>query len=506
MAERKVKGVFILQRRFAYIGHEIAKNLKKEGIVHQFCAYVQLRDSYRFLRDQKDITYTDLLLDEEIQKLYRNEPLDTQYLKELEEKFGNTLWKYIYVDRVISKHQLVREYPYDKSPYAREELLRLVQVYAKQIEAFLDKERPDFVYGFLFAGLGTLLLHDIAKVKGIPILTTIVPATRDLVTISESYKRLTFVEKKFRENLAKQPQDVEGYKEAKQFLEEFRNKPSVYSQVVVAREPSKRKEQFSFLRPRKLLWTVYYNMFHIFFNWWKDRDRRSDYTTVNPFLHLWDRSKRKLRNLRGFRGLYDPFDINPRYAFYALQYEPEATLLVLAPFELDQKTVIARLARSLPADMYLYVKEHPGMVPFRPRSFYNDLKKIPNVRLIDPAVSSFELIRHSQLVATITGTPGWEAVIFNKPAITFGHVFYNALSFVGKSRTPEALPDLVRKQLNVRTDERELLAFLSALFQDSASLDLMYLWEVETDEEKRREGFKKFAKVIGEKIQLVTKS
>jgi hypothetical protein len=499
-----MKILLILQRRFAYIGHELAKNLKEVGIADEFCGYVQLRDSYKFLKLQDAVLYTELLLDEDIEKSARTEPLDMSYLEALERQYG-PLWKYVDVDRVVRHGQLIREYPHDHSPYSHEQILRLVQSYAKHIEAFLDEQKPDMVFGYIFGSLGTLLLHDMARQRGIPILTTIVPSTRDLVTVSESYGRLTFVEGRFRENREKEPRQIEGYAEAKKFLEEFRNKPFVYSKVVVSRDPFTRMGQFAFLGPRKIWWTLYFNFFKIFFEWLRGSERRSDFSTVNPFLHLYDRLIRKMRNLRSPRNLYDPFEPSQPYAFFPLQYEPEMTLLLLAPEETDQIATIARVARSLPMGMLLYVKEHPGMVVFRPRAYYKRLKGIPNVRLIDPATSSFELIRHAKLVTTINGTPGWEAVLLQKPVITFGEVFYNALSFVANSRVPEELPALVRKQLAIIPDETELMAFLSALFADSASLDLMYLWELERDEGKRRAGFKKFARLLGEKIRLLQK-
>ena len=68
------------------------------------------------------------------------------------------------------------------------------------------------------------------------------------------------------------------------------------------------------------------------------------------------------------------------------------------------------------------------------------------------------------------------------------------------------MPELIKKQLNVTTDDEELLRFIAALYEDSAALDLMYLWEVETDEEKRRAGFKRFADVLALKIRLISTS
>ncbi|OGG53708.1 hypothetical protein A2851_02370 [Candidatus Kaiserbacteria bacterium RIFCSPHIGHO2_01_FULL_53_29] len=500
-----VKGCFILQRRFAYIGHELAKFLKEKGAVDEFCGYVQVRDGYRFLKNQPDIRYTELILDEEIQKQYKSEKLDTEYLAKLEDEYG-TLWKYINVDRVVRYGQLVREYPHDSSSYTHEEMLRMVQVYAKGIGAFLDEQKPDFVYGYIFGSLGTLLLYDMAKKRGIPVFTTVVPSTEDLVTVSQVYDRVTFVERLLKERMHTPLEKIPNYAEARAFLEKFRNRPFVYTKVVVSREKPGRSGQFSFLKPRKLLWTLYYNLVLTFVEWCRDGERRRDFTTVNPFLHLYDLLKRKARNLIGLDDLYDKFDTSKPYTFFPLQYEPEVTLLLWAPEESDQVQTVARIARSLPVGMLLYVKEHPGMVPFRPRAFYRRLRKIPNVRLINPSISSFDLIKYCALVTVITGTPGWEAALLQKPVITFGTVYYNALSFIGKYKTPEDLPELIKKQLNVTTDDEELLRFIAALYEDSAALDLMYLWEVETDEEKRRAGFKRFADVLALKIRLISTS
>jgi len=141
------------------------------------------------------------------------------------------------------------------------------------------------------------------------------------------------------------------------------------------------------------------------------------------------------------------------------------------------------------------------MVPFRPRRYYKRIKAIPNARLVHPSISSFDLIKRAELITTINSTVGWEALQLGKPVITFGSIFYNFFSFVGKGKGTDDLPALVQKQLEVKTDDDELLRFLAAMFEDSATLDLMYLWEAERDEEKRSAGFKKFAEVLARKIR-----
>lgn len=502
----EMKGCFILQRRFAYrIGHQLAILLKEKHVVDEFCAYVHLRSSYDFLAGQKDIPYTNLILDEEIQKRYKHEVLDLAYLRHIEKEYGN-VWRFINVDRVIRFGQLVREYPYDTSPYTHEELLRIVQVYAKAIIAFLDEEKPDFIFSYQPGALGSLLFHAIARKRSIPILSVIFPLTRNRIAVSERYERWSGLEEIYEKNLGIPLKNIPQYEQATSFISEFRNKPSVYSNVYISLVKYGTWRQFDFLLPQKFLRTLYYNMYRIFADWIGDAKRRTDYTTIHPGWHLFDRVKRKLRNLRGVDDLYDEFDPEREFTFYPLHYEPELALLLWAPFDTDQLAIVKRVAQSLPVGMDLYVKEHPQMTVYRPRSFYKELKKIPNVKLLRTEIPSFDIIRKCRLVTILSGAIGWEASLLGKPVITFGEVFYNAFPPILHSDTPCELPALVQKQLSAPPQDDEILTrFVAALMEDSAECDLLYLWEIEKDATKVRAALVDFSDLIARKIRLVTR-
>ena len=496
-----MKACLVLQRRFAYLGHEIAVLLKEKHGSTEFCAYVHERDSFDFLRSQTDIPYTHLVLDEDIQKKYSFEKLDMTFLEAFEREYGN-LWSFISVDRVVRHGQLVREYPHDTSPYSYEEILRIVQVYAKELVSFLEQEKPDFILAYQPGALGTVMLYAIAQKKDIPTLTIVPTVTRNRNVVSQRFDRMTWVEQIFAENLKKKPTEIANYEEAQAYIKEFRERPVVYSAVYSSLVKHGVWRQFDFLSPRNVLRSLR-SLRGLWYDWRTKKEKRDDYTTIHPLWYLYDRTKRKLRNLFGLSDLYDAFDKNVPYIFFPLHFEPELSILLLSPFNSNQIEMVKRLARSLPVGMYVYVKEHPQMAPFRPRRFYKDLKKIPNVRLIRPEITGFEVIRDSKLVAIITGAAGWEATLLGKPVITFGEVFYNVLPSVVHSRTPEELPALVEKQLSARPDDETITRFVAALFEDSAECDLLHLWEFEHDPLKKREGLSEFADLIGKKIRLI---
>ncbi|MBI2612555.1 hypothetical protein HYW59_01930 [Candidatus Kaiserbacteria bacterium] len=496
-----MKGCLVLQRRFAYIGHELGKLLKERHGIDEFCAFVSLRESYEFLKNQKDIRYTDILLDEDVQKRYVDEPLDMEYIRKFESTYGNVR-DMIKVDRVIALGQLVREYPHARSPYTEGERLRIAQVYAKSVEAFLAKERPDFILTYQPGALWMLMMYKIAKQKGIPVLTIVLPTTKNRVALSEEYGSLSWVDECFKRDLAKPLSDVEGYEEARKFIEEFRTRPVVYSDVYTKLIQHGTLKQFRFLVPLNMLSTLR-SIFFLLYNWLRSSALRTDYNALKPHWYLYDRVRRKLRNLVGVNDLYDPYDSKKSFAFYALHFEPELSVLLLSE-ETDQRVIIAKLAAALPEEMLLYVKEHPQMTPYRTRAYYKQLKKIPNVRLVRPELSSFDIMRSARLVSTITGAAGWEAALLGRPVLTFGNVFYNALPSVGHVTDMSELPRVVRQTLERPVPREEAERYLAALLRESAECDILSVWESEIGSPDASEKLAGFATLLARKIKLVT--
>lgn len=495
-----MKICLFLQRRFAYIGHDLAFWLKKKYNITEFCGYVQLRWSYDWLKEQKDVIYSSLLLDEDIHKKYQDEKLDSDYLAYLEKEYGiPNLWPYIAVDRIIMSNQLVREYPYDKSLFSHEEMMRMLQVRAKAIIEFLEQEKPDVLMFSAIGSMGSCLLYEIAKKKKIRILTILPAYIRDRFLLSEDYNRFTYVEQKLRTHSTSSA----SVELAKKVLCQFREQPqSYYPDIDNMTQKTNRQKQLKFLSPKNFLQSLRW-FGELIIHYIHDK-KYNDYSSdMNPWYYLIDRIKRKSRNLIGLSDLYDTFNPEEDFAFFPLHLEPELALLFQAPFYTDQKSLIRQIAKSLPVHYKLYVKEHPLMVDFRPRSFYKELKKIPNVKLINPTISGVKVIPHAKLVTTITGTAGWEAALLKKPVITFGDHFYNSLSMIKKCTEIEKLPYLIKDCLENFTnnyDEKELLHFIAAILEESTQVNLDYLWEKEVNKDKKRIEIEPLADLIGKKL------
>lgn len=121
---------------------------------------------------------------------------------------------------------------------------------------------------------------------------------------------------------------------------------------------------------------------------------------------------------------YKEPDYSKKFVYYPLHFQPESSTLVCAEKYEKQLFFIDSLAKSLPADTFLYVKEHYAELGSRALSFYKQLMQYPNVVIISPWISSREISLKSVALATLTGTAGFEAMLLGKPVIVGGDVFY----------------------------------------------------------------------------------
>lgn len=113
------------------------------------------------------------------------------------------------------------------------------------------------------------------------------------------------------------------------------------------------------------------------------------------------------------------------YYVYPIHYQPEATTTIGSPFFDNQLELLTKISFCLPKGRYLLIKEHKSNIGNFEISFYRELKKLPNVKLIAENEDIKYFIRNSVGLITLTGTAGFEAAILNKPVFVFGNVSYD---------------------------------------------------------------------------------
>ena len=115
------------------------------------------------------------------------------------------------------------------------------------------------------------------------------------------------------------------------------------------------------------------------------------------------------------------------FIYMPLHFQPEMTTAPQGGRYVDQALAIEQLAAKLPPDLHIVVKENPLQGSYnRGRDFVERLERLHNVTIAHPTMSSRLLQERSRLVATITGTAGWEAIRAEKPCICFGYPWYRS--------------------------------------------------------------------------------
>lgn len=127
------------------------------------------------------------------------------------------------------------------------------------------------------------------------------------------------------------------------------------------------------------------------------------------------------------------------FLFFPLHFQPEASTLIAGSYFVNQLEVIKNLARSVPIDWEIAVKEHFWMRGQRRLDFYRELQRIPNVTLTSLEVPTEELIDEAAVVAVISSNAGLEAALRGKGVLTFGEAPWDYGPTV---RRVGALPEL----------------------------------------------------------------
>lgn len=132
----------------------------------------------------------------------------------------------------------------------------------------------------------------------------------------------------------------------------------------------------------------------------------------------------RLVRRRWLARFYEGPVVGERFVYFPFHVPLDVQLTLRSPEYLDQEAFARRLAQSLPAGVWLYVKEHPASIGAHSLSALRQLLATGRVRLIHPSVNSFELIRDAAVVVTINSKVGAEALMQSKPLVVVGRAFY----------------------------------------------------------------------------------
>ena len=173
-----------------------------------------------------------------------------------------------------------------------------------------------------------------------------------------------------------------------------------------------------------------------------------------------------------------------KFVYFPLGVDQEHNLLIGAPFYTNQIEVIRHVAKSIPINYKLYVKEHPtsAMRNWKSISDYKEIMNIPNVRLLHHSAPKDELYQNCSLVISAMGSSCLDAAFYGKPSVVFGKMYYSILPSVHQVKTLSKLPEIIRSSLQETVNLQDVKRFLAIFKKNSFDFDTYqyYLKEANT--------------------------
>ncbi|MCR4792057.1 MAG: hypothetical protein K5871_04865 [Lachnospiraceae bacterium] len=207
--------------------------------------------------------------------------------------------------------------------------------------------------------------------------------------------------------------------------------------------------------------------------------RKNDILYISSVKLFWwtiDIEKKK-RYLYKNNKYFEPPVKGEKYYYMPLHLIPESSSLGGAPYYINELAVIEAVSKSLPLGYYLYVKEHQSMLGERNFRFYEQVKKLPNVRLMQ--INYYEdpkpWIVNSEGVITLTGTSGYEAVMLGKPAFIFGDVVYSMINGVTRVKSFEDLPELFATKIDYELNIKSCAAYIKTIKEMGEPINITIL-------------------------------
>jgi hypothetical protein len=376
---------------------------------------------------------------------------DLKYLSNFEKKYDLNLWELAINERIFYRFNSVYNFSSD-------EILSIIEHESKLFDEILTESNPDFLIMFEPTLHQEELLYRMCKKRGIKILLLNQPNISRSI-ISENPRKIDVDI-----NLDKIETSHKSFDELKLIKNSFNN----YDNIKNYRNNFK-VSNFQLLKAA------------IRFSLSKNEHITTHYTHRGrtKIQVLKDEIQKKLK--RKFRysfinnNLETTIDFHEKFIYFPLGVDEEKNLLINAPFYTNQLEVIRSIAKSLPVEYKLYVKENPAQVIryWRSISDYKDIMNIPNVRLIHPSFPAEKIYEKCSTVITIGGTSGLDAAFYEKPAIIFSDLGYSILPSVSRLKNIGELSTLILESLQKKVSSDDLDKYIGILHDNSFDFNPM---------------------------------
>ncbi len=415
-----------------------------------FIGIVTTKQDMSFFEHQEIIKFKKLIYYPDC--YIKKSDFDLEKLKEIEKKYELNLWSDIFTER--SFYQYWTEF-YN---FSKEEIFTIIE---KSILFFIDileEYEPKIILTqYIGENISNLLLYKIGKKMNIKTIMPIPMFIHNKIILSDNIVGTEIID------------------EYKKIIKNFEDVSENYTENYIKKENLSQtvKIQKTY-NPNILTLTQKINHYRkrIFTNpepIYKNKGKTKIKILKNKFQRYFEIKKRKkFLDLNSIKNIEDD-----NFILFPMQSTPEAHVLTISAYYSNQITLIENIAKSIPINTILYVKEHPIQKTKLWRSVkdYKKIIAIPNVKLIHPSINSQKLIAKSKAVILISGGTGFEAIFHKKPVILFSDEIYQELSTVTKVSTFDKLHEDISEAIkNFKFNVKEINALMKVIENQSISV------------------------------------
>ncbi len=429
---------------------------------------------HEILKQEWGSSADQVIYTHDLEELWLNTPYSKEKLDHFISLFGHkALNELIIADRQvgygylsgggISEAKILK-----KIKESKESHLNYIVGMLDYLENFFEQNRPNVLYSYAVAGAFTLAIGLFADKLNFTFLKLTHSRFGDRVVIDTCpVDSMNIVREKFLDSNYKFSDESILF--SKQYLNDFRKKQSQPEYQTLQNQVYKSKTEFK-------------NQLKLYVKKCKGLlSSKNDYFQGSYAANVAYEQK----TVKGIKEFWKKRPFYPKeqllskpFFFYTLHVDPEASTMVVSPYQTNQFAVIEAIAKSKPIDHILVVKEHVTMIGRRPKDFYEKINALPGVYMIDPTASSFPFIRQAKAIITITGTSGLEAIMLKKPAVFLGKFIYEFIQKGFASTTD--LSDLSSILTNIEditpADDDTLHRLLMCAYESSFSFNSSLIW------------------------------
>lgn len=197
--------------------------------------------------------------------------------------------------------------------------------------------------------------------------------------------------------------------------------------------------------------------------------RKEEYDAIMWYAlyHFIKLYRRKILNL-----YYSEPKAGEKYIYFPFHVPLDVQLTVRCPEFLAQESVVEQIAKAVPPNYKLYIKEHPAAIGGHSLKRLKRLLALNNVRLLHSRHNSFDIIKNSACVMTINSKVGFEAIMQGKPVVVLGKTFYRNKGVTIDAENISDIKNAINKALDMRINNDKRNHFLNSAYKWSYSGEL----------------------------------